>query len=64
MSRKESSYALGHIVEELTQGKPYVFVVMPSPGGIFSCISESWCGKRWALLPFALMMCMAQAMIC
>lgn len=29
MSRKESSYALGHIVEELTQGKPYVFVVMP-----------------------------------
>ncbi|MGQ9493983.1 MAG: hypothetical protein ACUVR2_09490 [Anaerolineae bacterium] len=29
MSRKESSYALGHIVEELTQGNPYVFVVMP-----------------------------------
>ncbi|MGB9879436.1 MAG: hypothetical protein ACPLRM_01620, partial [Anaerolineae bacterium] len=29
MRREESSYALGHIVEELTQGKPYVFVVMP-----------------------------------
>jgi len=29
MRKESSSYTLGHIVEELTQGKPYVFVVMP-----------------------------------
>lgn len=29
MRKEEPSYALGHIVEELTHGKPYVFVAMP-----------------------------------
>jgi len=33
MRKEETTYALGHIVEELTQGKPYVFVVMPYKSG-------------------------------
>ena len=31
--KEESSYAIGHIVQELTNGRPYVFVVMPYKSG-------------------------------